>query len=480
MQSRGAMFTALAFTRVHNPSSHVVGYVIPPNPPSASSGGDVSRGRKGAVIVPSIKGGGKIFATMGRGLSGRERDELLRVCGVSVCERDAGGGGAVELLPEEALYLLESGRLDVRMPSSVALLEGDDGDGEGVGELPMSLQAGYATFLSDDLGGERDTGVSLERYVVYAGLRRSGFVVRRAKGFSGRARRQRRATGRCGGQRDECEGDVLETAGLSAWLYRRVLRPGLDRSWRGETEIERRGRMREGPLVSVGLYRSYSTSLSTSYANHDKLTKTDDVYNLLSLRPAQRERPNNDQSEEQVDGELKQEGEEEGEVQTPFTTTYLVHKPSQGHYRKSAPPPPNFRVCVIDARTTRLPTLPQLMLLLYEEDAAPSHFPLEKSISKTGTDAKDETPQETSDRQHPGAQKNVDGPRNVRQTYAALKRDKRLDGQSVLLGVVDTGVVSFMRVAEAGFAEEGRLFDRFDGILARGGGRGGRRGGRTG
>lgn len=79
------------------------------------------------------------------------------------------------LLPEEILYLLERGTVDVRWPA-----EGDEEDGLGA---PMSLQGAYAAFI----GMEDGTGgvLTFERYSVYAGLRRAGYMVHRAPSWDG-------------------------------------------------------------------------------------------------------------------------------------------------------------------------------------------------------------------------------------------------------------------------------------------------------
>ncbi|XP_068193788.1 tRNA-splicing endonuclease subunit Sen54 isoform X2 [Antennarius striatus] len=63
--------------------------------------------------------------------------------------------GKQRLLPEEALYLMECGNLQVFYQ-----------------ELPLSIQDGYENFLS---GG----GVSLQQYQVFGHLKRLGYVVRR-------------------------------------------------------------------------------------------------------------------------------------------------------------------------------------------------------------------------------------------------------------------------------------------------------------
>jgi len=120
----------------------------------------------------------------------------------------------------------------------------------------------------------------------------------------------------------------------------------------------------------------------------------------------------------------------------PFRITYHIYKPSPT-FKKSSPGPPDFRIAVINARESSVPTLAQLSALL---ESTP-YDPPPKSMEK--------------------------------QVYQRLKHGYR----NVVLAVVDQGVVSYLRVADAGFGQE-RIYERF----GRGGGgkRGGRGGGRGG
>lgn len=71
-------------------------------------------------------------------------------------------GGQQFLLPEEVLYLVDRGALDL------------DIDG-----LPASMQRAWAVTMSGCLS------ISLDEFLVYAHLRRTGFVVRRYEGIEG-------------------------------------------------------------------------------------------------------------------------------------------------------------------------------------------------------------------------------------------------------------------------------------------------------
>ena len=129
--SRNAMHDALSYTRSQAQKSALMGFL------------DLESG-----LTRVEKGRGSHARTMGReGLTGWE------------------------LLPEEALYLVERGNLEVRWRDSARGGGQDQQEQEDEG-LPMSLQAAYA-FLVGALG------LTVERFLVYAGLKRSGYVVLR-------------------------------------------------------------------------------------------------------------------------------------------------------------------------------------------------------------------------------------------------------------------------------------------------------------
>lgn len=161
------MHNALAHPRLHYPKARIIGVYAPDGPVSLPTkqneeSGAAKKTGSGPVIhpdscvyVPNPKG--QHFRTIGK----------------------ADRRGRVWLLPEEALYLLERGSLDIRWPCSLVGEEGDDKDGDdedGPSDLPMSLQAAYTCFIGRG-------GLALERYSVYTGLRRLGYVVLRAPGW---------------------------------------------------------------------------------------------------------------------------------------------------------------------------------------------------------------------------------------------------------------------------------------------------------
>lgn len=171
--SRNAMYTAISHPRLHPEKSRCVGIYAPegPTPPpteannqedSPASVEDKPAKRTikdpmagispdACVCVPQPKG--PFFKTMGRA------DRWNRVW----------------LLPEEAIYLVERGSLYLKWPSTITeSVRVDDEDMD----VPMSLEAAYACMMGT-------AGLTLERYVVYSGLKRTGYTVVRAPSWYG-------------------------------------------------------------------------------------------------------------------------------------------------------------------------------------------------------------------------------------------------------------------------------------------------------
>ena len=101
----------------------------------------------------------------------------------------------------------------------------------GEGEWPMSLQAAYTYLI-----GSR--ALTLERYVVYAGLKRSGYIVLRAPGWEMEEDSPRVA-----------QPSFPEPQGLWGFLYESLF------------QAREKDPPPLGPLVGKGLYRNYSKPL---------------------------------------------------------------------------------------------------------------------------------------------------------------------------------------------------------------------------
>jgi len=305
------------------------------------------------------------------------------------------------LLPEEALFLIERGTLDCRWPVTREVGDGEEEAEEAEEKeeeykttegAPMSLQSAYAAFLGFEggVGGK----LTLEMYNVYAGLKRSGYVVFR--------------TGSWG----EDRGDLVAARQLETTSQPGIVARFFSNLWRRLRQpndaAPTTADLAFGPMIKPGLYRSYA-----------------DIYRLLRLIPAH--------SRTTPPAFLLPPS-----PSNPFRLHFDVYR-TTAKFRKSARGPPDFRVCVIDARTTPLPT---------------------------GAQLNDLFAQVPDDRPSPGSQ-----------PYQRLKHGSR----NVVLAVVDNGMPSYLRLADSAF-EDVRIYERAGprgkGGRGRGRGRGGRGRGR--
>jgi len=333
--SRHAMHSALSVARTHNPKSVIIGYYYPDD---------------ASTIITRPKG--QNLRTLGKG------DAM----------------GRLSLLPEEALYLVERGSMDLRWGS------------EELEDIPMSLQAAYAYLLGD-------RGLTLERYTVFAGLKRLGYAVQRAKEWYPEDYDKEYVAPR-----------QLERLGIFAQLYKYLF------------EAKAPEQPSQGPLLVPGLYRSYAS-----------------IYRILTLIPAHDPALPTDRESQRSSASM---GHPTSPTHHRIRCSFHVWKPTSD-FRKAAPPPPDFRIAVINAREEGFPVLEQLDDLLQTMPYTPP---------PVGTEG---------------------------QVYKRLKHGYR----NVLLAIVDQGVVSYLRVADAGFGKE-KLYER-SGRGGRGRGkRGGMRGGR--
>lgn len=352
------MHTALSYERIQQPKGHTLATYHP---------------ETNMAYVYNPKG--PHFTKMGQVLPAKQ----------DPFGEDGRRGQRMWLLPEEVLYLLERGTVDVRWPAT------DDDEGEGV---PMSLQGAYAMFLGDE--EDHDGALTFERYSVYAGLKRAGYTVIRAPSWNS--------------QGPPLGKDCFPEPPKRTWS----LGLGLSWSWwpwpSPDPDAQDYERQKDGPLIQPGLYRSYP-----------------DIYRRLNLINSY------DPSVQYQYFDPHQPWTDEA-----FRVTYHVWKPGSVTFKKSAPGEPDFRIAVVNARETTVPTLEQLTALM---ETVPYCPPDEKS-----------------------------------QLYQKLKQGYK----SVVLAVVDQGVVSYLRVADAAFGKE-KLYERKSkGPGGKRGGRGGRGGRRRG
>ncbi|KAF2120511.1 tRNA-splicing endonuclease subunit sen54 N-term-domain-containing protein [Lophiotrema nucula] len=281
--SRQAMHGVLSWTRVHTPRAHMLGVYHP---------------ESNMAYVENAKG--VSFQTMGRQK-----------------------GRRTWLLPEEALFMIERGSLDCRWPvPEEAENHNEDGEEEAretkiEDGVPMSLQAAYAAFIGfeEGVGGK----LTQEMYTVYAGLKRSGYIVFRHGSWNE--------------DRAELDLSTVDTQKESRGLW---VGSFLSELWRRLSSSSVRvttQQLQFGPLVKPGLYRNYA-----------------DIYRLLKLIPTH-------------DHAAPPNFMLPPDASNPYRLTFDVWKQA-GKFRKAQRPPPDFRFAVINARETGLPTAAQVNDLL--------------------------------------------------------------------------------------------------------------------
>lgn len=353
------------------------------------------------------------------------------------------------LLPEEALFLIERGSLDIRYEAQ----EGEDEDFEQESEdgatehaqtpeaesteeqnqerksygeseadetqattadpgskdspqlkpsrIPMSLQGAYAAFIGKN-------GLTLERYTVYANLKRAGFIVQRAPTWHGPVEDTSKELAQ-----QSTTSNALITSSQPMSLISRLL-SYLFRSPPKPNSIPCHNAI-TGPLISPGLFRNYY-----------------DVYRQLHLIP-QHNYTGDPVSPTSPEQSTSIPPAENPPPDPPLYPTYHLHKPSAlTSYKKTSPPPPHYTVVVLPTRTTQIPTSNQLGALLSSQP----------------------------DDLLPNAEK--------KKLETRIKHGRR----NVLIAVVDCGVVSYLRFSGGGFEES--LWGE---VERRGAGRGGKGGG---
>ncbi|KAJ5148169.1 Mitotic checkpoint protein BUB3.2 [Penicillium atrosanguineum] len=289
--SRGAMHNALAHPRIHHPKTQVVGIYAPdgPTPPPQAMVDEKGLGVSSdyCVCVPVPKG--QYFKTIG------QADRWNRVW----------------LLPEEAMYLMERGSLDIKWPRELSGIDADD-----VNEplIPMSLQAAYACLLGR-------SGLTLERYTVFTGLRRLGYAVVRASGWDDNA------------QAEDSKNEINKHAYTEPQQRGPGLAGIIGRCFAWLDDPFGTSSTAAGPIVGCGIHRNYT-----------------DVYRKLATIPWY--------------DPAKAETRDPLDTDAPFRVIFHVYKPSTP-IKKSAWPTPDFRIAVVNAREqTSIPTLAQIGALL--------------------------------------------------------------------------------------------------------------------
>ncbi|KAL7624192.1 tRNA-splicing endonuclease subunit sen54 [Parahypoxylon ruwenzoriense] len=319
--SRNAMHDVLSYTRAHRPKDYSRAWYFPEKwadvPAEEQKEGEKGAGlfaRERVVVVEGeIKG--PLGQNTGRVVTGPAVEKY----------KQTSGWLKTWLLPEEALYLVERGSMDLWLPArSIEDIFPVKKDGEGTSSddvegkefedyelgIPLSLQAAYALLIGQD--GERGK-VSLEKYQVYSNLRRTGYKIMRATPMP------------------PAPPPPEKSQTLWQWLFS-LLPTG---------QPQQKPLPPYGPLVRPGLYRSYNP-----------------IFEQLALIPRHKPTPNQSGASSTSGSPPSPPTPEE-----PFKIHYHVWKSSSA-FSKTRPPPPDFRIAVADARSSSVPTLEQLTALL--------------------------------------------------------------------------------------------------------------------
>ncbi|KAK1761438.1 hypothetical protein QBC47DRAFT_457037 [Echria macrotheca] len=317
-QSRQAMHDVLSYTRVHHPNNWTRAWYFPDWWADWNDDGDDQRPEK-----LGESGERKPYAHV--------RDRVVLLEGPSVASNNLGrtptgqpkdrpARGMDWLLPEEALFLVERGSLDLWWPTrgiedifpaagqSKKDRGGDDADNdEDEYEMgfPLSLQAAYSLLIGED--GERGK-ISLQKFQVFSNLKRAGYNVLRAPPP----------------QRQPFPESPPPT---TLWQWFSSLIPSLERQPRPF-----------GPLLQPGIYRSYVP-----------------IYRQLAIIPRHQPSP---------------EPSSRWGMKDPFAIHYHIWK-AAGKWSKLRHPPPDFYLAVVDAQETDVPSLEEITALVDATPPAP-------------------------------------------------------------------------------------------------------------
>ncbi|KAF8576686.1 hypothetical protein K439DRAFT_1366508 [Ramaria rubella] len=325
------------------------------------------------------------------------------------------GGGKVhkrtELLPEETLYLVERGSMFCwkdepnALPHRNEIKEHDEHELRG---SPMSVQQAYIEMIGRD-------DLTLDRYHTYAYLKRLGFNVLRANPPT---------------PSYPAAATVLQSRQPHPLI--RFFNPFLKllsrlRSWLFGT-IDWWRPLHFGWLGCARDYASVYRALRIIPSGHK-----------IPLHPPVHSPPKS----------------------TPYEIFYNVYKPTTP-FRKSAPPPPDFSVVVVNARTTPLPSLHELThLWSFLPESGP---PVPRQRNPAKAPPKLETARPAPAQSHSPTtisrlfswlvgrkpDKSEKGPPTRKpHPFAVLKGGKK----TIIIGVVDSGTVGFFRFGMGAFEE---------------------------
>ncbi|KIK92428.1 hypothetical protein PAXRUDRAFT_829972 [Paxillus rubicundulus Ve08.2h10] len=234
----------------------------------------------------------------------------------------------LELLPEEALYLVERGALFCYkfLSNGLPLVDSPNFEMTSPG-APMSVQQAFAEMTGRD-------GMTLERYQVYAYLKRLGFILMRA----------------------EPPTAEYPVAALTPLLSNRPLTQ--PQTFRGKlTTLFSR--------FASNVLSVFRLSRRSDWWKHLQLSRyrtSADIFQSLRFIPCTYSVPLPLPSVSEGKQASSSKALPFALSASPYKVFFHVYKPSTP-FRKTAPPAPDFYVVVVNARTTPMPSIQELTAL---------------------------------------------------------------------------------------------------------------------
>ncbi|KAJ7747354.1 tRNA-splicing endonuclease subunit sen54 N-term-domain-containing protein [Mycena metata] len=384
-RSRNAMFEALKATRTI--SSKAVSY--------AMWHPEIARAH---LIV----GRGTLFTSLGHSVP----RPVVDASGTEKLQK------RVELLPEEALYLIERGTVFCWKESTLKL-DGVDGLEEVLGP-PISVQQAFSEMI-----GTED--LTLERYQVYAYLKRLGYVVTRAT-----------APNSLYPMPPPFDLSPLHKKTVS--ILNRIC--SIFPSW--TSRISR---------LLTGGFNWWKPFQMSRWFLRDKNYGA--IFRGLRFIPAGHNVP------------LLPTKVEPPAKPSPYHIFFNVHKPGTA-YRKSAPALPDYQIVVVNARTTPMPSLRELTDLFDISPEMPPPMPRQRRPVKGAAPPPPPVVPARSQPPHPLSlslrilhwfrpppPESTAPPARRPHPFMAIKAGKK----TVIVAVVDAGSTSFFRFGQGAFSE---------------------------
>ncbi|KAJ6596655.1 tRNA-splicing endonuclease subunit sen54 N-term-domain-containing protein [Mycena sp. CBHHK59/15] len=319
----------------------------------------------------------------------------------------------LELLPEEALYLIERGTVFCWKETGLDITSEEGLDG--VFGPPLSVQQAFSEMI-----GTED--LTLERYQVYAYLKRLGYVVTRATAPNSLYPMPPSF-------------DLSPLNARNSSIFSRIL--SFFPSW-----ISRFSRLLAG---DINWWKPFRTSpwllREKNYGSIFRSLRFIPAGHRIPLLPIKAESPTEP---------------------SPYCIFFNVHKPA-APYRKSAPCLPDYQIVVIksliglSARTTPMPSLRELTDLFSITPEMPPPLPRQRRrpIPSKGVDAL--PPPSTTPEPTPTLFRRImqwlrpppEVPARRPHPFMAIKAGKK----TVIVAVVDASSTSFFRFGEGVFSE---------------------------